>query len=109
MFQLAPPSSPPPQALEVYKLPDQIGRQVTAQYERDVARVHGGPVVSEEAEYRKFMAQMGGAPPPELMGLDRDGRWPSCALSGALAVLQLRTRMLSPSPQLLTRSIRMLA
>jgi hypothetical protein len=57
----------------VYKLPDQIGRQVTEQYARDVARVHGGPVVNEDAEYRKFMVDLGGAPPPELMGLDREG------------------------------------
>jgi hypothetical protein len=61
--------------LEVYKLPDQIGRQVTEQYARDVARVHGGPVVNEEAEFGKFMVDLGGAPPPELMGLDREGEW----------------------------------
>lgn len=62
-----------PQNLEVYKLPDQIGRQVTEQYARDVARVHGGPVVNEDEEYRKFMQGLGGAPPPELMGLDPSG------------------------------------
>lgn len=67
---LHPPTHACLQALEVYKLPENIGRQVTEQYERDVARVHGGPVVHEEAEYRKFMEGLGGAPPPQLMGLD---------------------------------------
>lgn len=71
----------------MYKLPDQIGRQVTEQYARDVARVHGGPVVNEEAEYRKFMVDMGGAPPPELMGLDREGEW-ACMCSNALGSAQ---------------------
>jgi hypothetical protein len=63
----------PPQNLEVYKLPEQMQGQVTAQYERDVARVHGGPVVSADAEYKKFLSTLGGAPPPELMGLDGHG------------------------------------
>lgn len=57
----------------MYKLPEGIGRQVTEQYERDVARVHGGPVVRESDEMQKFMASLGGAPPPELMGLDPNG------------------------------------
>lgn len=57
----------------MYQLPEHIGRQVTEQYERDVARVHGGPVVHEEAEIKKFMAGLGGAPPPELMGIDGNG------------------------------------
>jgi hypothetical protein len=57
----------------VYKLPDQVALKVQEQYERDVARLHGGPVVSSEAEYKAFLAELGGAPPPELMGLDASG------------------------------------
>lgn len=71
------------QNLEVYKLPEQIGRQVTEQYERDVARVHGGEVVHSDAEYKKFLSTLGGAPPPELMGLDANGTCAaSCPLGG---------------------------
>lgn len=61
------------QSLEVYKLPDQVATKVQEQYERDVARLHGQPLVSSEAEYRKFLGELGGAPPPELMGLDPAG------------------------------------
>jgi hypothetical protein len=58
------------QALEVYRLPEQMLGKVQEQYERDVARVHGGPLASSEAEYKSFLAELGGGPPPELMGLD---------------------------------------
>jgi hypothetical protein len=58
------------QALEVYRLPEQMLGKVQEQYERDVARVHGQPLVSSEAEYKSFLAELGGGPPPELMGLD---------------------------------------
>jgi splicing factor 1 len=68
------PEMCPNKDLDVYKLPEQIGRQVTEQYERDVARVHGGEVEDSQAEYRKFMSGLGGAPPPELMGLDAHGQ-----------------------------------
>ena len=60
----------PLQALEVYRLPEQMLGKVQEQYERDVARVHGGAVASSEAEYKSFLAELGGGPPPELMGLD---------------------------------------
>lgn len=63
----------PPKALEVYKLPDQVASKVQEQYERDVARVHGGGVVSMDAEYKSFLQELGGGPPPELMGLDPSG------------------------------------
>eukprot|EP00879_Flechtneria_rotunda_P010785 GHRR01011269.1.p1 GENE.GHRR01011269.1~~GHRR01011269.1.p1 ORF type:complete len:532 (+),score=186.27 GHRR01011269.1:260-1855(+) len=63
----------PKKALEVYKLPDQLASKVQEQYERDVARVHGQPIVSMDAEYKSFLAELGGAPPPELMGLDLAG------------------------------------
>lgn len=62
-----------PQALEVYKLPEQMATKVQEQYERDVARVHGGGVVSMDAEYKSFLQELGGGPPPELMGLDPAG------------------------------------
>jgi hypothetical protein len=58
------------QALEVYRLPEQMLGKVQEQYERDVARVHGQPLASSEAEYKSFLAELGGGPPPELMGLD---------------------------------------
>jgi hypothetical protein len=80
------------QDLDVYKLPEQIGRQVTEQYERDVARVHGGEVEDSQAEYRKFMSGLGGAPPPELMGLDAHGTCATSAfdVSGVLVCCLLR-------------------
>jgi hypothetical protein len=46
--------------------------QVNEQYARDIARVHGS-APREDEEYRNFMRELGGAPPPELMGHD-DGR-----------------------------------
>lgn len=70
------------QALEVYKLPEQMLGQVQEQYERDVARVHGQPIVSMDAEYKSFLAELGGAPPPELMGLDMSGTPPLCVCLG---------------------------
>eukprot|EP00878_Enallax_costatus_P005999 GHUV01006292.1.p1 GENE.GHUV01006292.1~~GHUV01006292.1.p1 ORF type:complete len:493 (+),score=174.21 GHUV01006292.1:304-1782(+) len=63
----------PKRALEVYKLPEQMATKVQEQYERDVARVHGGGVVSMDAEYKSFLQELGGGPPPELMGLDPSG------------------------------------
>jgi hypothetical protein len=63
----------PPQALDVFKAPEHLQVAMNSQYERDVARVHGGPVVSADAEYKKFLSTLGGAPPPELMGMDGHG------------------------------------
>ncbi|KAI8467431.1 MAG: hypothetical protein J3K34DRAFT_386945 [Monoraphidium minutum] len=59
--------------LDVYKLPSELQAKVQEQYDRDVARVRGGPVVRSDEEYRKFLAELGGAPPPEMMGLDTGG------------------------------------
>lgn len=61
------------QTSDIYKLPEGMALKVQEQYERDVARLHGGPVVSMDAEYKSFLAELGGAPPPELMGLDTGG------------------------------------
>lgn len=47
--------------------------KVQDQYARDVARVHGEPVQRLDDEYRSFLAELGGAPPPEMMGLDASG------------------------------------
>jgi hypothetical protein len=47
----------------VYALPSGVAAAAQAQYERDIARVHGGPVQSSEAEYRDFLASLGGGPP----------------------------------------------
>lgn len=44
----------------VYQLPSQVATAAQAQYERDVARVHGGPVQNSEAEYRQFLSSLGG-------------------------------------------------
>lgn len=66
----------PKKELEVYRLPDAVQSQVQEQYERDVARVRGeGGVGMMEAEYKSFLAELGGAPPPELMGLDLLGKF----------------------------------
>ena len=52
--------------------------KVQEQYERDVARVRGEPVTRLDDEYKSFLSELGGAPPPEMMGIDtskqRDGR-----------------------------------
>lgn len=47
----------------VYSLPTGVQSAAQQQYERDVARVHGGPVQSSEAEYKDFLASLGGGPP----------------------------------------------
>ena len=51
-----------------YKLPDEIASAAQEQNARDVARLHGGPVVSQDAEYKAFLAELGGAPPPHAAG-----------------------------------------
>ena len=54
----------------VYQLPTQIQSAAQEQYARDIARVHGVAVQSEEAEYQDFLASLGGGggggrgPPP---------------------------------------------
>lgn len=54
----------------VYQLPSQIQSAAQEQYARDIARVHGVAVQSEEAEYQDFLASLGGGrgdgrgPPP---------------------------------------------
>ncbi len=61
---------------EVYKLPDEVQAAVQQQYERDVARVRGpDAVVKQDEEYKAFLQDLGGAPPPELMGLDSISEW----------------------------------
>ncbi len=57
--------------------------QVNEQYARDIARVHGS-APREDEEYRNFMRELGGAPPPEMMGHD-DGRRDSGELTGCEA------------------------
>ena len=47
----------------MYTLPSVIAATAQAQYEKDVARVHGGSVQSSEAEYRDFLSSLGGGPP----------------------------------------------
>lgn len=44
----------------VYQLPSQVQSAAQEQYARDVARVHGVAVQSEEAEYQDFLASLGG-------------------------------------------------
>lgn len=42
--------------------------QVEEQYKRDIARVRGADAVASEDDYKTFLKELGGAPPPELMG-----------------------------------------
>ncbi len=42
--------------------------QVEEQYARDVARLRGQDAVASEDDYKSFLRELGGAPPPELMG-----------------------------------------
>lgn len=54
----------------VYQLPSAIQSAAQEQYARDIARVHGVEVQSEESEYQDFLASLGGGgggggrPPP---------------------------------------------
>ena len=66
----------------VYQLPTAVAGAAQAQYERDVARVHGGPVQSSEADYRQFLSSLGG---PQQGGGARSGR--RAAARGATALL----------------------
>lgn len=60
----------PKKSTEIYALPDDIKAKVDAQYQRDVARVNPEMAGKIEDEYKSFLAELGGAPPPELMGFD---------------------------------------
>ncbi|GLC74139.1 hypothetical protein PLESTF_001466000 [Pleodorina starrii] len=61
---------PKQQAVEIYKLPDEIRAKAEEQYARDVARMQGdaGGGRGLEDEYKSFLRELGGAPPPEMMG-----------------------------------------
>jgi hypothetical protein len=48
----------------IYQLPTDIASAAQAQYEKDVALVHGGPVQSSEAEYKEFLSSLSGPPRP---------------------------------------------
>jgi splicing factor 1 len=78
----------PKAALDVYRLPDAIAARAEEQYARDVARAGGGAAAPREAEYRSFLAELGGTdpraagagaplpPPPSLGGGGGPGREP---------------------------------
>ena len=59
----------------VYQLPTQIQSAAQEQYARDIARVHGVAVQSEESEYQDFLASLGGGggggrgPPPGALSV----------------------------------------
>ncbi|GFH20936.1 uncharacterized protein HaLaN_18144, partial [Haematococcus lacustris] len=53
---------------EVYVLPEAIKAKVDLQYARDVERVRGPGAISKDDDYKSFLRELGGAPPPELMG-----------------------------------------
>ncbi|KAG2422766.1 hypothetical protein HXX76_015786 [Chlamydomonas incerta] len=63
---------PKQQAVEIYKLPEEMRQKVEEQYARDVARMAGGGEGGRgpglEDEYKSFLRELGGAPPPEMMG-----------------------------------------
>eukprot|EP00195_Chlamydomonas_chlamydogama_P009264 CAMPEP_0202915954 /NCGR_PEP_ID=MMETSP1392-20130828/67191_1 /ASSEMBLY_ACC=CAM_ASM_000868 /TAXON_ID=225041 /ORGANISM="Chlamydomonas chlamydogama, Strain SAG 11-48b" /LENGTH=607 /DNA_ID=CAMNT_0049608175 /DNA_START=45 /DNA_END=1865 /DNA_ORIENTATION=- len=63
----------PKQKMELYVLPTEIKAKVDALYERDVARM-GHSTAGMESEYQSFLKELGGAPPPELMGEDAAAR-----------------------------------
>jgi len=63
---------PKQQAVDLYTLPTAIQEKVDAQYERDVARMAGGRGgTGLTDEYQKFLQELGGAPPPEAMGMEK--------------------------------------
>lgn len=52
----------------VYQLPSAVQSAAAEQYARDIARVHGTAVKTDEAEYQEFLATLGGGrgpPPPQ--------------------------------------------
>lgn len=53
----------PKKALDVYRLPDAIQAQVEEQYARDVARMNPGESGHIDAEYKSFLAELGGNDP----------------------------------------------
>ncbi|MEW5318534.1 MAG: hypothetical protein WDW38_009750 [Sanguina aurantia] len=62
---------PKQNAVEIYQLPADIKVKVDEQYQRDIARMSGTAAgVRVEDEYQSFLKELGGAPPPEMMGLD---------------------------------------
>ena len=46
----------------VYNLPSSVAHAAQEQYERDIARVHGTPVQSNEVQYQEFLESLGGGP-----------------------------------------------
>ncbi|KAK9796272.1 hypothetical protein WJX73_001196 [Symbiochloris irregularis] len=56
----------PTHSQEIFKLPDQIQNAADEQYQRDVARMAGEKAVpgQADADYKSFMAELGGGPPP---------------------------------------------
>lgn len=59
----------------MYQLPTQIQSAAQEQYARDIARVHGVAVQSDESEYQEFLASLGGGG-----GRGHPGTIPSCML-----------------------------
>ncbi|KAL4433587.1 hypothetical protein ABPG75_000028 [Micractinium tetrahymenae] len=54
----------PKKAVDVYRLPDQLQSKVDEMYAKDVARMNPGEAVKMDSEYKSFLAELGGAPPP---------------------------------------------
>jgi hypothetical protein len=50
---------------DIYQLPTNVALAAQEQYARDIARVHGVAVQSEEAEYKEFLSSLGGGPPTQ--------------------------------------------
>jgi hypothetical protein len=55
---------------DLYQLPPEIKARVDIQYQRDVARMRPEEAGRMDADYNAFLRELGGAPPPELMGQD---------------------------------------
>ncbi|KAI3434500.1 hypothetical protein D9Q98_002575 [Chlorella vulgaris] len=54
----------PKKAIDVYRLPDQLQGKVDEMYAKDVARMNPSEAVKLDDEYKSFLAELGGAPPP---------------------------------------------
>lgn len=59
----------------VYQLPSAVQSAAAEQYARDIARVHGTAVKTDEAEYQEFLATLGGGRGPPGAGT-------ACSASG---------------------------
>ncbi|KAL4450593.1 hypothetical protein ABPG77_000949 [Micractinium sp. CCAP 211/92] len=53
----------PKNAVDVYRLPDQLQSKVDEMYAKDVARMNPGEAVKMDSEYKSFLAELGGAQP----------------------------------------------